>query len=218
MTMRNEPRARRPPDGPRVRRIAIRGPIFGYAMAGLLGAAVPLLLSCGSSGAGLIPVQNAGPLQSDFESVAQAAENGNGSCPATETAILKTEHDFSELPSTVDRGLRDRLHEGITKLRSDALGLCKQPLAQTTATDTTPKTSTSTTTTPTTPTAPQTTTTPTTPTTTPTTPGSGGGTPAPGEPGSESDGGTGPGEPSPHGDGPQHGDGFPGGAGEGGGR
>jgi hypothetical protein len=218
MTMRHEPPASRSGDGvPRVRRIPIRGPIFGYAMAGLLGAAVPLLLSCGSSGTGLIPVQNAGPLQGDFETVAQAAENGNGSCAATETAILKTEQDFRALPSTVDRGLRNRLQEGITRLRSDALSLCKQA-PQTTTTDTTPKTSTSTTTTPTTPTAPQTTPTPTTPTT-PTTPGPGGGTPAPGEPGSEPDGGTGAGEGSPHGGGAPHGDGgTPGGAGEGGGK
>ena len=92
-------------------------------------AAGPLLASCGSSGAGLIPAQNAGPLQSDFDAVAQAAEKGNGSCAATEEAILKTEQDFSALPATVDAGLRSRLREGITKLHSDALELCKQPLA-----------------------------------------------------------------------------------------
>jgi hypothetical protein len=210
MTMRPHPSASRPGDeAPRARRVPIRGPIFGYALAGLLGAAVPLLLSCGSSGAGLIPAQNAGPLQSDFETVSQTAETGNGSCGATEAAILKTEQDFTALPSTIDRGLHNRLQEGITKLRSDALSLCKQALPQATATETTPKTSTSTTTTPTTPTAPQTTTTPTTPTTTPTTSNPGGGTPGPSEGGSEQ-GGAGAGEGTPRGDG------SPGGAGEGG--
>ncbi len=75
---------------------------------------------------------NAGPLQSDFEAVAQAAENGDGSCTATEAAILKTERDFAALPASVDAGLRNRLREGIAKLHSDALELCKQPLPQAT--------------------------------------------------------------------------------------
>jgi hypothetical protein len=144
-----------------------------------------LLASCGSSGGGLIPVGNAGPLQSDFEAVAQAAENGDGSCTATETAIRKTEQDFSVLPSTIDGGLRNRLREGISKLHSDALELCKQPLAQSTSTNTSPTTSTSTRTTTTTPTVTQTTTTQTTPSTTPTTAAPGGGTPAPGSGGAE---------------------------------
>jgi hypothetical protein len=150
------------------------------AISAALGVAVAVLVSCGSSGAGLIPVENAGPLQSDFETVAQAAENAGGSCVATEAAILKTERDFTALPSTVDGGLRNRLREGIAKLHSDALGLCKQPLPLTTATETTPKTTTSTRSTTTTPTVTQTTTTQTTPTTTPTPSGPGGGTPAPG--------------------------------------
>ncbi len=190
MTMRNgSPSSRRP------NRSAIRVPMppsiatpigmgmVRIAVTCLLGVAAALLVSCGSSGAGLIPVGNAGPLQSDFEAVAQAAENGNGSCTATEAAILKAEQDFDALPPTVDAGLRNRLREGMSKLHSDALELCKQPLAQTTTTRTSPRTttSTSTSTTPTTPTVTQTTTTtPTTPTTTPTTSGQGGGTPAPG--------------------------------------
>jgi hypothetical protein len=164
--------------------------ILRLAVAGLLGIAAPLLLSCGSSGAGLIPVGNAGPLQGDFETVAQAAENGNGSCTTTEEAILKTERDFSMLPATVDQGLRNRMHEGIVKLRSEALGLCKQPLAQATATNTSSRITTNTQTTSTTPTTP-TTTTPTTPTTTPTTSGPAGGTPAPGTGAGEAAPGTG---------------------------
>jgi hypothetical protein len=197
MTMRNcSPSSRPRTWTPRLSRIPIRGPILRFALAGLLGAAVPLLVSCGSSGAGLIPVQNAGPLQSDFEAVAQAAENGDGSCAATEAAILKTEQDFSALPSAVNEGLRNRLRDGISKLHSDALGLCKQQLLQATATDTSPTTTTSTQTTPTTPTVTQTPTTPITPPTTPTTSGPGGGTPAPGaggeaSPGSEQGGGSG---------------------------
>jgi hypothetical protein len=176
-------------------------PLFRFALAGLLGVAVPLLVSCGSSGTGLIPVGNAGPLQSDFEVIAQAAENGDGTCTATEAAVQKTERDFAALPSTVDSGLRSRLREGIKQLRSDALGLCQQPLPQATVTTTTAKTTTSTPTT--TPTTSTPTTIPTTSTPTSTAPpsGPGGGTPAPGSggeaapaPGSEAGGAAGGGE------------------------
>jgi hypothetical protein len=159
------------------------------ALAALLGLAAALLVSCSGSSAKLIPVADAGPLQNDFETVAQAAEAGNGSCSATEAAIAKTEQDFSALPASVDAGLRNTLRNGIENLRSHALALCAQPLVQTTTANTTAKTTTTTTTTPptetqtvTTPTTP-TSTTPTTPATTPTTPTAttpGGGTPAPG--------------------------------------
>jgi hypothetical protein len=154
--------------------------------AGLLGVAAALsIAACGSSSSGkLIPLADAGPLQSDFEAVAQAAETGNGNCSATEAAITTTEQNFNELPTTVDAGLRQTLRQGIDNLRSHALALCAQPLAQATVTSTTAKTTpantTSTSTTTTTATTPTTTTPATTPTTTTTTPGSGGGTPAPG--------------------------------------
>lgn len=149
-----------------------------------LGVCAALLVSaCASSGKGLIPTSDAGPLQSDFEAVAQAAESGDGDCTATESALLKTEQDFARLPNSVDSGLRDTLRRGIENLRTRSLALCAQPLPQATTTQTTskaPKTTTSTTTSTPTDTETQTTST----TTTPTTPGPsgpGGGTPAPGE-------------------------------------
>jgi hypothetical protein len=171
--------------------------------AGLLGVAVAIVLvSCGSSGKGLIPIANAGPLQSDFEAVAQAAQAGGGNCTATTEAINKTEQDFAALPATIDSGLHRRLSEGVSNLRERALELCAQPLVQT-STTTTPRTTTTATTTTTTTTKPQTT--PTTPSTTTTTtptpvtpttpstpPNNGGGTVAPGE--SPPGGGTGVGE------------------------
>ncbi len=153
------------------------------ALAGLLGVAAALLVSCGGSSGKLIPVADAGPLQSDFETVALDAESGNGNCSSTESAILKTEQDFDALPASIDTGLHHTLRQGIENLRARALALCVQPLVQTTPTTTTPKTTPTTPkTTPTTPTtAPTTTPTSTVPTTTPTstTPG-GGGTAAPG--------------------------------------
>jgi hypothetical protein len=160
-------------------------------LAAMLGVSAALIVACGSDNGKLIPYADAGPLKSDFEAVAQVAETGDGSCALTKAAIEKTEQDFRSLPATVDAGLRETMRQGIDNLRTQALTLCLQPIAQTTttgttATKTTPSTTTtSTTTTPTTITT-TTSTTPTTPTgttpsTTPTTTTSGGGTPAPGE-------------------------------------
>jgi hypothetical protein len=161
---------------------AARSRLLRVALAALLGVAAALLISCSSSGKGLIPLGNAGPLQSDFEAVAQAAENGDGDCDATESALLKTDQDFAALPASVDAGLRKTLHRGIENLRSRSLALCAQPLPQATVTTTTPKTTTSTTTTTPPSTETQTTDTQTTPTPeTPEPSGPGGGTPAPGE-------------------------------------
>jgi hypothetical protein len=160
--------------------------VLRWALAGLLGVLAAVLVSCGSSGAGLIPAGDAGPLQSDFEAIAAAAQNGNGSCAATEAAIARTERDFGALPGGIDHGLRTTLRQGIANLRARALVACTQPLPQATVTSNTTKTTqtapSTTTTPPTTQTTPTDTTPPTT-TSTPTTTGPGGGTPAPnGEP------------------------------------
>ncbi len=169
------------------RRVHATGP-RGHARAlpaGLLGLAVAVALAaCGSSGKGLIPSANAGPLVGDFETVLQAAQSGGGNCSATEAALAKTEEDFRALPSSVDHGLRANLRQGIANLHDRAHELCSQPAGSGTNTTATTKTTTKTTTTDTTPTTtttapPKTTTTP--PSTTTTPPSSGGGTPAPGE-------------------------------------
>ena len=174
-----------------------------FALAAALGLCAALLVSCGSSGKGLIPTANATPLQSDFEAVAQAAQTANGDCTATETAIAKTEQDYNALPASIDAGLRTKLREGIVNLKQRALALCSQPISPVT-TGTTAKTqaTTSTTTTPTTTTP--TTTTPTTATTTEeTSTGPGGGTVAPGQEtpseGEDHAGGVGPGGSGPPG-------------------
>ena len=149
--------------------------LIRLAVVALLGAAAALLVSCGSSGAGLIPSASAGPLQADFEAVAKAAEAGNGDCAKTEAALGKTEEDFLALPATVDRGLHKRLEEGITNLRKQALAMCEEPTAtETSSTSTQTKTTPQTDTTSTeATTSTETTTTPTTPTNTPTTPTTG---------------------------------------------
>lgn len=168
---------------------------LGVAAALLLGASA-LLSSCGGSGKGLIPTGDAGPLQGDFQAVARAAEEGDGSCVATEAAIEKTERDFNSLPLVVDAGLRRRLREGIANLRARSLALCAQPLPQATTATSTP-TETATQSTPTQTQTPTQTGT----TSTPETPGPGGGTEGPSEEsqppaGGEAEGG---GEPPPAG-------------------
>jgi hypothetical protein len=168
--------------------------------AALLGVGAAVLVACGSSGKGLIPTAYAGPLQSDFQAVVRAAQEGNGDCSATDAQIRKTERDLHALPASVDGGLRGRLEEGVENLAARARVLCSQPLEQTTTTATTPTTTTPPPATATTPAA----TTPTTPTTPSTEAPSEeeGGTQAPGEQGrgeEESEAG--------HGDGSENGDG-----------
>jgi hypothetical protein len=100
----------------------------------LLGVLTAVLVSCGSSGAGLIPAEDAGPLLRDFQAVEAAAKAGNGDCASTEAALRTTESSYHALPSSIDAGLRTRLEEGISDLHERALALCAQPLAQTTTT------------------------------------------------------------------------------------
>ncbi|HEX3434666.1 MAG TPA: hypothetical protein VHT25_11470 [Solirubrobacteraceae bacterium] len=175
------PTDRRSPSA-RGARVARRS-LLRFSLAALLGVAAALLIACSGSGKGLIPTGDAGPLQSDFEAVAHAAENGNGHCSETEAALQKTDQDFAALPSSVDTGLHNTLRQGIENLRTRALALCTQPLPGATETTSTEKSTTSTTDTTSTPTETQSTPTQTTPTTPePTEPsGPGGGTPAPGE-------------------------------------
>jgi hypothetical protein len=174
MTMPRLPR----PNRPRSAR-ALGAPLLRILLTASLGVLAALLISCSSSGKGLIPIGDAGPLQSDFEAVARAAENGDGSCTQTESALLKTDQDLAALPTSVDSGLRSTLRQGIENLRSRSLALCAQPLPQATVTTTTPKTTSTTTTPPTETESTETQTTPTPETEGPS--GPGGGTQAPGE-------------------------------------
>jgi hypothetical protein len=160
--------------------------LLRLAVALLLGALAAVLVSCGGSGAGLIPARDAGPLREDFQAVEAAALAGNGRCAATEAALSKTESDFRNLPAGVDAGLRGRLSEGVSKLHELALELCTQPAGGTTTTspavETTPPASTTT----------ETSTTSTTPGTSTEGASEGGTSPGAGE-GSGTEGGTAPG-------------------------
>jgi hypothetical protein len=154
--------------------------IVRAALAGVLGLGAALLVSCGGSSDKLIPVANAGPLESDVEAISQDAAIGNGNCSVTERAILKTEQDFDALPASLDAGLRETMRQGIENLRARSLVECAQPLVQSTPTSTTQKTTASTPTTTTTTTTTATTPPSTTPETPPTSTTPAGGTTAPG--------------------------------------
>jgi hypothetical protein len=157
-------------------------------LAGCLGLATALLMSCGSGGAAnLIPAGNAGPLKDDFAAVASAVAAGD--CTTAKTAVQKAQSDLASLPASVDSALRAKLTNGVNNLASIAPVDCQNATTATTPTTattvtttptTTTTTSTNTTPTQTTTTAPTTPTTPSTPTTTPTTPSNSGGAPAPG--------------------------------------
>jgi hypothetical protein len=159
--------------------MTVRSPILRLLCAALLGVGAAVLVSCGSTGAGLIPAEDAGPLVRDFQAVEQTASRGHGDCTPTRAALQTTERDFQTLPRSVDSGLRRKLQEGIAHLQTLALELCAQPLGQTTTTGESTAAPAKTTTTPPTSTSPTTSSTTggtTTPGTTTTSPGTEGGT------------------------------------------
>lgn len=165
-----------------------------FMLAGCLGAGCALLVACGSSGKGLIPPSNAGPLTNDFEHIAAAVNAGD--CSTTDTWLSRAQRDFDALGSSVDPGLKAKISQGLDNLRSIAPTACAQAQSQssttqsttaptttqttTTTNTTTPSTSTTTTTPPPTTTSTTPSTSTSTPTTSPTTTGgTAGGTPAP---------------------------------------
>ena len=81
-------------------------------------------MACGSSGNGLIPAAQAGPLQSDIEAVEKAAEEGNGNCSATEAALLKTDRTSSRCPLAWTRRCGANCRLGIENLHKVALEAC----------------------------------------------------------------------------------------------
>jgi hypothetical protein len=167
------------------------------ALAGSLGLATALLMSCGGGGSpNLIPAGNAGPLKDDFAAVASAVAAGD--CSTAATAVQKAQADLAALPNTVDSALRAKLTSGVNNLAAIEPGECTSvttattPTTATTVTTTPPTTTTQPTTTTSTQTTPTTTPTTTTDTgTTPPLPSNGGGQPAPGSGGGQGNGGSG---------------------------
>jgi type IV secretory pathway VirJ component len=100
------------------------------------------LAACGGQTAGLIPAADAGPLESDFEAVARAAQAGDGSCTATEAALERTQRALEKLaPARVSAALRARLEKGMSNLSKVALERCAQRTSATTTTHSTTRSS-----------------------------------------------------------------------------
>jgi hypothetical protein len=106
------------------------------AFAAMLGLTAALLVACGGSSANLIPAQQAGPLERDFQKVAEVASSGDGECEPTEIAVRTAERAIESLPSNVEETLVSRLEEVTQNLRKHALKDCEKE-AHTTTTSTT---------------------------------------------------------------------------------
>ena len=147
--------------------------LIPFVLAFVLGVGAAALTACGGAeNKAMIPAQNADQLHQHLNALRDAVDSGN--CTDVTRALAQAQADVQELPNGVSVRLRNRLQEGIDRLKTQAPHDCQQ---NTTTTDTTPTTTTAVTTatTPptvtTVPTTPTTTTpTTTTPTTTPTTP------------------------------------------------
>jgi hypothetical protein len=132
------------PSRARVRYIAYVRPTSALRPALAAALAMIALAGCGAA-TGLIPPENAGHLEHDFEEVARAASAGE--CSAASEMLERTESDFQALPASVAHSLRGRLRSGIAKLREDALAQCAAHAQRTTSlTTTSSRTSTTTTT------------------------------------------------------------------------
>jgi hypothetical protein len=153
-----------------VRRFRLLPYLLAFALG--VGAAAGLAACGGSTSKALIPSADAGPLKDDFDNVASAVADGD--CPGADKALAQAQADLDQLPARVSKRLRNRIQQGIARLRTQASQECQdnQTDTETVPTETVPTETvappTTTTPPPTTTTPPPTTTTP--PPTTPTTP------------------------------------------------
>jgi hypothetical protein len=150
--------------------------LLPFLLAFALGLGAAGLAACGGgSSKALIPAADAGPLKDDFDNVSSAVADGD--CPGAEKALAQAQSDLDQLPARVSRRLRNRIQQGLARLRQQAAQECQdnQTQTETVTTETTPTETTPTETTPP-PTTTVPSTTPTTPPpTTPTTPPDNGG-------------------------------------------
>ncbi len=89
---------------PGVRSVNMRT-LIRLAVVALLGVATALLVSCGSSGTGLIPSANAGPLQNDFEAVAQGSRIGERQLLSDRIGARQDRAGLPRAPSNRRQGL-----------------------------------------------------------------------------------------------------------------
>ena len=84
-----------------------------------------MLVSCGSSGAGLIPSENAGPLVADFQAGRTGGAERRRQLRAHRSGAAHAPNTTSQaLPASVDAGLRARLQRRHRASADTALELC----------------------------------------------------------------------------------------------
>jgi hypothetical protein len=103
----------------------------------VLGLVAGLLVGCSDRSA-LIPANDAAALRDDIDAVAEALDRGR--CEDLSSAVSQLQLDATNLPEEVDRRLRKRVEDGVTRAASLAPTECLSA----TTTETTPTTDTST--------------------------------------------------------------------------
>jgi outer membrane biosynthesis protein TonB len=92
-------------------------------LLGLALAAAVMLTACGAADPKLIPADRAEQLNDAVDRVAQRVQDHN--CSGAETALRQARNLVSELPRTVNRGLRDNLNEWLDQISSRIQQDCK---------------------------------------------------------------------------------------------
>ena len=90
---------------------------------GLALAAAMLLTACGGSSTKLIPEDRAQELKDTVDQVAAQVEDEK--CSEAESALRRARNQVSELPRSVDRGLKDNLNEWLDQVASRIEDDCK---------------------------------------------------------------------------------------------
>jgi outer membrane biosynthesis protein TonB len=90
---------------------------------GLALAAALLLTACGGSNTKLIPEDRAQALKDAVDQIAQQVEDKE--CSNAESALRRARNRVSELPRSVDSGLKDNLNEWLDQIGSRIENDCK---------------------------------------------------------------------------------------------
>ena len=90
---------------------------------GLALAAAVSLTACGGSNTKLIPENRAQELKATVDQIAQRVEDEE--CSGAESALRRARNQVSELPRSVDRGLKNNLNEWLDHIGSRIEDDCK---------------------------------------------------------------------------------------------
>ncbi len=94
-----------------------------FALVGATLLSAVALAACGGSSSGLLPPSNANALGTDLSAL--SAGLSNHSCAAVDAALGRIDTDIFDLPSSVDKRLRDNLVQGYEVLDNHARSQCE---------------------------------------------------------------------------------------------